>query len=175
MRIACVIGHNSVNKGATSLYLGEPEYTYNKSIADSLRDVCDVYERYYNSGGYDDEIKDLADRVNRVNYGLVFELHYNAAVPSAHGCEALYHYKTSKGDVYAELFCEILTRNYGLYNRGAKSTKEGGRGFLFLDMIKAPAIILEPFFGSNIEAKEFKDKLFYETVLREFIKSVEYL
>lgn len=172
MKIAICIGHNEVNKGAFSLYIKQPEWDYYRAIAERMRDVADIYYRQY-VGSYNQEISNLAKAVNKQNYDLVIELHFNAAVPSANGCEALYYKNSIKGRAAAKLYCEVIKTNYGSRNRGAKSlSKDTDRGFLFLQKMKAPAIIVEPFFGSNKEALEFKDKLFHETVLREFIKKL---
>lgn len=169
MKTALCIGHNSNNQGAYSLYLQESEWMYNSSIAIRMKDVADIYYRE-DAGGYTNEIIRLAKQVNKQPYDLAIEMHFNAAIPSAHGCEALYYSGSKKGEEYAQLFCEIITRNYGTRNRGAKqiSTPQE-RGYGFLHNIDAPAIILEPFFGSNIEAVQYTDKKMYECVLREFL------
>lgn len=169
MKIALCIGHNSINQGAKSLYLNESEWVYNKEIAECMDDVCDIYYRS-NGGGYKNEIKRLANQVNQKDYDLVMEMHYNAAVPEASGCEALYFHSSIKGKEYAEKFCQTITQNYLTKNRGAKPvSSENQRGYYFLQKMKAPAIILEPFFGTNNEALLFKDKYLYEQILRKYI------
>lgn len=174
MKVAICIGHNSRHKGAFSLYLNATEFDYNTRIArlvkGQLNDHVEVFNRYY-AWGYNKEIQNLADRVNRKVFDLVVELHFNAAAPSAEGYEALYFHTSKKGKEYAKSFCEAMGNEYGGINRGAKPlSKDTDRGFLFVQKMKAPAIILEPFFGSNKEATKFINAQRYADTLVSWLK-----
>ncbi|OBQ56091.1 N-acetylmuramoyl-L-alanine amidase [Tamlana sp. s12] len=177
MKIAICIGHNKINKGAFSLYLNDSEFDYNTRVANYVKDYfgdsLDVYNRI-KSSGYKEEISNLAERVNKVDYDLVMELHFNAAIPQAKGVEALYFYSSRKGKRFAKGFCEAVKMEYGSSSRGAKPLrKDSDRGFGFVQKIKAPAIILEPFFGSNVEAKKFMDAKRYANTLINWINCIE--
>src|SRR5690606_9768909 len=173
MKVAICIGHNSKNKGAFSLYLNQTEFDYNTRIANIVKQQLPNVELFnrYNAWGYTKEIENLAARVNRKDFDLVVELHFNAAVPSAEGYEALYYHKSTKGNKYAESFCEAIGNEYGGINRGTKPlSQDTDRGFLFVQKMKAPAIILEPFFGSNKEATKFINAQRYADTLAKWIK-----
>jgi len=77
----------------------------------------------------------------------------------ASGCEALFI--SEKGRVFGSNFCHYYTESTGAKNRGAKKVEKGGRGFEEIFNPKAPAILLEPFFGdSESDCKLFnKEKL----------------
>jgi len=157
MKVAICIGHNSRNKGAFSLYLNQSEFDYNTRIANLVKQQIDVeiFNRYKTTG-YTKEIENLALRVNRKEFDLVVELHFNAAAPTAEGYEALYFHTSTKGKEYAKSFCNAIGNEFGGVNRGAKPlSKDTDRGFLFVQKMNAPALILEPFFGSNKEATKF--------------------
>lgn len=174
MKVAICIGHNSRNKGAFSLYLNQSEFDYNTRIAklvkDEMPDCIEVFNRFYENS-YSREIENLAKRVNLNEFDLVVELHFNAAVPSARGCEALYYHNSILGKKYADSFCEAITYEYFSENRGSKPLSlETDRGFLFVQKMKAPAIILEPFFGSNSEAKNFINAQRYADTIVKWLK-----
>lgn len=173
MKTAICIGHNSKNKGAFSLYLNQNEYDYNTRIANlvskQLPNTIEVFNRYQDTG-YNKEIENLSKRVNRSKFDLVMELHFNAAIPQANGCEALYFHKSKLGKQYAESFCNAVNKEYKTVNRGSKPLfSDVNRGFGFVQKINTPAIILEPFFGSNLEAQLFINAQRYADTIVKWI------
>ena len=158
MRIALCIGHNSIAQGAHSPFLGTTEYLFNTRVAALVQEKLpgvEIFTRKWQNS-YTKEITELAERVNSKKFDLAVELHFNSSITGANGVEALYFHKSKTGLLMAESFCETIVMEYGSKDRGAKplsSTTQNGFGFV--QKMKAPAIILEPFFGSNSEAQNF--------------------
>lgn len=171
MKIAIVIGHDKNNPGAWSPILKNSEYIYNSEVASYLGDVADIYKRPL-GGGYTSQMKKLAEELNPKNYDLVVELHYNKydnkANGTGDGCEAVI-YPNSSSKKAAQMFCDMIVDHYDVDNRGVKEHGKGERGYGFLSLMSAPAIIVEPFFGDENEAKKFEDPKEYAQVIKEWI------
>lgn len=152
MKVAVVIGHTSKEKGAYSKHFEAHEFDFYSKIAEQLEGV-DVFEHNASISGYITRQKATAKKLNAGNYDLVIELHFNSFFDdSANGCETLYYFKSKHGKYYAELFSEVLNDYTGikLRNGGIKAlANRGDRGFAAVYYPKAPAILIEPFFGSN--------------------------
>ena len=110
---------------------------------------------YHNSdvSSYTERIKETASKLNKFNFDLVIELHFNAATPQANGCETLYYFNSKKGKEFAHIFTDtvcgitgIKSRNGGV--KGVVPIKED-RGYASVYYPKAPTILIEPFFGTN--------------------------
>lgn len=173
-KFAIIIGHTSKQPGAASPHGIPPEYFFNNKVAQYLTDIADIY--YYDSysGGYISMVKRLFNHINKHDYKMTLELHYNAASPSAEGTEVL-HYETSKGGaVHAKTLSKMISDNFGTRNRGAKPRSRSGRGGYALYAGKPIALLLEPFFGSNKnDTLRFKGKeKEYAEVIREFLNKV---
>lgn len=155
--VAIVIGHDKMRPGAYSLYLGMSEYIYNTEVAQYLACVADVYKRPL-AGNYKKQMEQLASQINKKPYKLVVELHFNAFNKKASGCEAVIYKGNSFTAAVGDRFCQLVTKKYATKNRGVKEVSNpNDRGYWFLQKMKAPAIILEPFFGDNEEALKFKN------------------
>ena len=152
MKVAFVIGHHKNSKGALSKYFKLREWDFYNEVIRELGDV-NVFWHDENISGYTSRIKNTANKINKVNFDLVIEMHFNSAVhPSANGCETLYYYRSAKSKKYAMLFSDIVTRETGIKSRngGLKAlTNKKDRGFASVYYTKAPTILIEPFFGSN--------------------------
>lgn len=168
-KVAIVVGHTRLRKGACGISL-PCEFDFNSKVAEQLRDVADIY--YYDSYnyGYKSMVKRNAKKLNKKDYKLVIELHYNAASPLANGCEVFYYFSNRVGKSLAEKFSHQLSRAFGIKNRGAKAMiNKGQRGFWALFYPKATTLLLEPFFGSNrYDASVFRGK---ETEYAQFIRN----
>jgi len=150
MEFAVVVGHTKLRPGACSPYDIQCEWAFNKNIAEQLSDVADIY--YYDSYnmGYKAMVKRNAKKMNKKDYKLVVELHYNAASPSANGAEALYYFRNKKTKKLAKMFTEAYVSWFGGRDRGAKAlVSKRDRGFWAVYYPTAPTLILEPFFGTN--------------------------
>lgn len=152
MKIAVVIGHNKKNKGAYSRYFKMREFDFFSKVVNYLNNV-DVYTYDSTIRSYTKRIRTLATELNYKNYDLVIELHFNSFIDeAANGCETLYFFKSKNGKYYANLFSETLNDYTGikLRNGGLKAlANKRDRGFASVYYPAAPAILIEPFFGSN--------------------------
>lgn len=179
MKQAIVIGHDHYESGAYSKWLHKSEFTYNSEVAEILKcqlgTQIDIYNRPANLGGYKTKMRKLTQQINAQKYGLVVELHFNSFDGTAHGVETV----SWEGNTYTkgagEIFCQMLHAEFDSKIRGAKTVTAGNenqRGYWFLQMNAAPAMILEPFFGDNKEATRFENPARYATILGEFLMDI---
>lgn len=153
VRLAVVVGHNHRAKGADSPWL-PPEYDFNsvqaQRIADAaMRSKVNVRIFYRTpGGGYVREIERVYDEVDAWGPDYSVELHYNSARLEAQGTETL-RAPTSGSRRLAEAIHPHVLRIFGRRDRGIKMLREGKRGFHAVMAGRAPAIIIEPAFGSS--------------------------
>src|SRR5690606_15283777 len=178
MKVAIVVGHTSNgDKGAYSEHLAMTEYDYNLQVANHMKflrpDKYDIYTHTIQD--YYSRWKSMAEKLNSKNYELVIELHFNAATPAANGTETLYYFNSKKGRDYAKTLSKGIVEEFGTTIRGVEGSKalitKGDRGFYAVYLPKAVALIVEPFFGSNPEAKKFQDYKKYACVLDNIIQN----
>jgi N-acetylmuramoyl-L-alanine amidase len=167
MKAAIVVGHDKISPGAYSSCLHASEYIYNSEVATYLAGVADIYKRPL-VGGYKTQMKKLASEINKKDYDIVIELHFNMFNKRANGCETV-SFPGSKSLEFGRDFCEKITECYMTDNRGAKEAKINGRGWWFLALMEAPAIILEPFFGDHEESLKFENPGMYASVIKQMI------
>lgn len=169
-KVAIVCGHHKLSKGAKSSHLPS-EWDLMKDVVSHLGDVADVFYHNPNIRGYNARQRATAKKTK--GYDVVFELHYNMATPQANGCEALYYFNNVRGKWIASYFCELVNKEMGIRNRGAKALhSETQRGFGFVSATVGTAIILEPFFGSSWKDIGLFSVEKYEKVLRDLIKEL---
>lgn len=180
MKTAIVVGHTTgADKGAYSNYLKLSEQPFNAMVAAALKKLgperYDVYT--HNLQNYYEREKFLADKLNKLNYDLVIELHFNAASESANGTEVCYYYASNKGKTAAQFIAAGMSVAYDTKLRGDKGARalvnKNDRGYWFVYLPKAPAIILEPFFGSNPESLKFADVERYACELDHILKGLK--
>lgn len=174
-KFAVIIGHTGDSPGAFSPFINMPEFVFNSGVAKHLEDVADVY--FYDSYkyGYRSMVNKVYREINQEDYLLTLELHFNSAVPSANGTEALHYYTSEKGKKYANKLVDLVVAEFNTRSRGVIGVDRNQRGGYALYAGKAPAVLIEPFFGSNAEdAEKFKgnDKK-YAQVIKDFFKWVE--
>ena len=177
-KIALIIGHNARSKGAFSMIVGS-EFTYWKNIAEKIKgeipELVDVYERK-SSTNYVVEMKEVLKELNKNDYKFCLELHFNSSLsPSAKGCECLVYYKNDKAkklaiDLMARLQSKFKSTVRG--NRGLIEVQDSNtRGGYGICNSKDTYILIEPFFGSNIdEALRFSIVKDVVSLLVKFIK-----
>lgn len=155
MRIALVVGHHEKAQGAKSPFLKKTEWQFYNEVIGEFKQKHSEHDFYvfrHDSSikYYTKRVKDTAERINKLCVDLVIELHFNAAAPSASGCETLYYYNSRKGKEYARKFTNTVCLNYDIRDRGIKAlTNKKDRGFASVFYTDAPTILIEPFFGSN--------------------------
>ncbi len=170
-KFAFVIGHTEKDKGAYSENLKIQEWDIFKNFANAfLNEHGDIFTHNKDISSYSQRQGNTAQITAAYEYA--FELHFNAASPKAQGCEALYYYKNEKAKLIAEKYCQLMSQEMGIKSRGAKPLKDGDRGFKFVQKQKATALILEPFFGSNIEDCKKFDMVKYAAVMYKLLEYI---
>ena len=153
MKIAIVVGHNARARGAVSVD-GTAEYDWNGELAALIQDHNEAAVRVFRrtfGGGYSAEIDRVYAEVNAWAADCSIELHFNgSASASAKGTKTL-----SSGTPGSMLLArEIHTRCHEVIerkDRGIEVRTRRQRGGRSLWVGRAPAIMTEPFFGSNAE------------------------
>lgn len=176
-RVLIVIGHTiGADKGAYSETLKSTEFEYNKKVADLICNA-DIYT--HKQQDYANRIKDLNTFLKSKNYKLVIELHFNSfSSSSANGYEILCYAGSNKGEYYAKELVKMFEKEYPNQTKRASNgilfvEKRSERGGGFLMGINPPAILVEPFFGSNEkEAIVFSDIKRYACMLNNFVNKI---
>lgn len=167
MKVGLVIGHTVAgkDKGAYSEHLKLSESEYWKKVVGVLplfHNGCTIVCYSHSSdNSYDYYQRQLSTSkaMNVQEFDFVVELHFNSASAKAHGTESLYYFESKKGKEVASAFSSAVKDVIPeMKLRGDNGTKplvsKNDRGARFVMMQKAPAIIFEPFFGSNKEDSE---------------------
>jgi len=148
-KVAFVIGHNEKSKGAYSKAFQNTEFVMWNNFYDNH--VCDLGDKFIHSITSSYTKRQTQTAIKTKDYDLVFELHFNSSSSTqAHGAEALVYHTNKKMAKVGRLFCELMASELGYRNRKVKLKKDGN-GFGFLKETKGDAMILEPFFGSNVD------------------------
>ena len=153
--IAICVGHSRPNDSGAASVTGVTEWDYNSQLADMIGDRLKTkYKIYstYKGSSYWSSMKWLAKTLRNDAVEAAVELHFNAATPSATGHEWLYWKTSEKGRLFARALRDSFAHSFPqLRSRGIKPRQKGSRGAAFLRLTHCPAIIAEPFFGSNNE------------------------
>lgn len=103
----------------------------------------------YSGDGYTAAQKWLGKYLKERGATLAIELHFNSAAEAAHGHEWL-HYKSSpRGKAFAACLATAMADHFPKLKSRGFHPPENGRGDEFLRLTPCPAVICEPFFGSN--------------------------
>jgi len=169
MKIALVVGHNERAQGAVRATDGRTEHDWNGDLAEMIRDIDPETVRIFYrtpAGGYSREIARVYGEVDAWGADVSLELHFNGASPAAHGCETL-----SSGTDGSLALCravqDAIVGALPVRDRGVKVRGRGDRGGASLWAGRAPAALLEPYFGSNAAECHMADD--YKSVLAEAI------
>lgn len=150
MKIAIVVGHNEKAQGAVRVTDGRTEYDWNSELAAAIRDLNPkqvmVFHRKHDPAGYTAEIHDCYARCDMWGADVSCELHFNSFTTAASGTETLF--ATKAGKAVAEKVQAAMVGALGLRDRGLLH-RPSGRGAGSLIAGKAPAVLVEPYFGSN--------------------------
>jgi N-acetylmuramoyl-L-alanine amidase len=165
MRLAIVVGHNAQSQGAVRPDTGETEYRFNSELADLIEEEASLHfpsirlRVFFRepSSHYRAEIEQVYNRVDRWRATASIELHFNSHVsPSASGSEVLSSGSRRSMELAREVQQQLL-RVLGLKDRGVKIVTKG-RGGYSLIAGRAPAILIEPFFGSSVVGQAATDE-----------------
>lgn len=162
-QIALVIGHNARSQGAFRVTDKRREYDWNSDLAAAIRDLApgmyEIFRRPYNLG-YTQEVRQTYAAVSAKGFRGSIELHFNgSASPISSGTETLTS-GTAGSFRLADLINPAMARALGLRNRGILHRKRGERGAESLWAGTPPAILIEPYFGSNAGDCAAADKHF---------------
>ena len=155
-KVAICVGHSrSGDKGAQSIG-GISEWDWNSKVAHMLKGKLDdagvdcFVVDHYEGGTYGAAMSWVGSHLKSQGATVAIELHFNAASSSAKGFEYLYWHTSTEGQKLANAFITAQKAlNTPAPSRGAKPADGGDRGSGFLSKTPCPAIICEPFFGSN--------------------------
>jgi N-acetylmuramoyl-L-alanine amidase len=172
MDTAIIIGHTSLKQGAYSSFLNSNEWDFNKRISESLKEVASIYTYDTYQFGYTSMVKRMANRINDKKHNLVLELHFNASEsPNANGSEALYYFKNKSAQHLSECFTLLMNTEMGIKNRGAKALySKNQRGYASVYYPKPTTLILEPFFGTNLNDCKLFNECAYVEVIKKLIR-----
>lgn len=154
--IAVLVGHSRGDGGAVSVG-GVSEWNFNRVVArhvkgalDDMGVDCVVIDQYQKTS-YGRAMKALAKTLKEMSVTAAIELHFNDGPETATGHEWLHWATSAPGRKLAQCLNAQFTRDHdNLKQRGlvpiSTATKRGGQ---FLVGTHCPAVICEPFFGSN--------------------------
>lgn len=177
MKLAIVVGHNEVSQGAVRSDNGESEFLYNSRLATLMRRVAHEHNLQIGvffrrpGGGYSREIARVYKEVDDWGADASIELHFNSAGdPRASGTETFSSGSSGSLELAQEVQMEMV-EELGLRDRGIKirNSRTKGRGYQSLVAGRAPAILIEPFFGSNGRGTAVSDERHEQEALAEAI------
>ncbi len=156
MKIAVCIGHSRRGDDGAVSVSGVSEWAFNNQVGDLLcaelrgRGHEEEKVALYESSGYEEAMSWLGRRLRQSRPDVAVELHFNSAHAQARGHEWLYWQGSAKGKALADWFDAVFDQDYPtLPSRGVLPRGRSDRGALFLRLTPCPAVICEPFFGSN--------------------------
>ena len=156
-RVAICVGHSREGDSGAVSVGGVNEWCYNRDVAEILKDqlkqrgIYSVIIDDYPASSYRAAMRACAEEVDKHDVDIAIELHFNSFdSSSAEGFEYLYYESSAKGKRLA--LCLEKAHEEAVQpqkNRGIKAIGSKGRGSGFLRSVRPPAVICEPFFGSN--------------------------
>lgn len=155
MKIALVVGHDAISKGAYGDE-GISEFQFNDELMNDMAfhkmfpEEHEVYVLYRSAdaSGYTSKMKDLHKRIDDLGCQVSIELHFNSfSNEHVRGHEVLYC--SEGGKLVAEAMNNALDKYLPTSNRGVKKVGMSDRGGGFCCRGKSKAVILEPFFGAH--------------------------
>lgn len=186
--IGICVGHSRKGDSGASSASGASEWTYNQKVAEILRleleknNINSVVFTKYDGTGYTGAMMWLCAQLGLLKVDFAVELHFNCAdTGAARGFEFLYWRTSKKGQAIASVFQQTFKNKFPEnLSRGSKGLSKEDRGGLFVRLPSMPAVILEPFFGSNtreweIFGSEYGQKLLGETYAEAIVESVRSL
>ncbi len=151
-KIAIVVGHNAKARGAVRVTDGVTEFEWNTDLAEIIQDHdpanIKIFKRV-RGGGYSAEIDRVYAEVDAWGADCSIELHFNGSSnPRSTGCLTLSSGTSGSmalaGYVQPLMLAAMGNEDDGIQARGRKD--RGGRS---LWQGRSPAIMAEPYFGSN--------------------------
>ena len=178
--LALVVGHNRLRQGAYSPALDQYEWEWCGGLAALIAGAVQrlsgpsvsVFEREVGVL-YSEEMRRLVQTLDLARPRLIVSLHFNSIGDgSRSGCAALYCPGSTRGKEAAEALCTAVAGVLGNRRIGAipqsrswstigtradGSAYPAGRKLAVLTSTRAPAVLLEPFFGDHAEDATIAD------------------
>lgn len=150
--VALIVGHNPRAQGAVRVTDGRSEYDWCGELAASIRDhapgMYAVIRRQSHPSGYASEIRNAYQHADAMGVSATVELHFNGGPATATGTETLT--SGTKGSLrLAGLIQPAMVGALGLRDRGLITRGRADRGGASLWSGRAPAVLIEPYFGSR--------------------------
>lgn len=158
MMIAICVGHSRPgDEGAVSVG-GISERFANSRLArqilsklEDLNIECEIIDRYQGAT-YGAAMRWLGRKLATIGATGAVELHFNSAIPAAHGHEWLHWHESVGGRYLAQHLNRCMTAACPTHKaRGLVAIGPKDRGAEFLRCTPCPAVIAEPYFGSNAQ------------------------
>lgn len=165
MKIALCVGHSRyiedrIEGGAVSVAgdngFAQNEWGYNQGLALLIEThlKAEGYEvllwKDYDGNTYGQAMRWLAKQIGESGADCAIELHFNAAAPAANGHEWLFWRHSDESRLLAYAINTAFVRQVpSIKQRGIKPLYEKSRGASFCRLTPCPAVIAEPFFGTN--------------------------
>lgn len=152
MKVAIVIGHNARAQGAIRVTDGRTEFDWNGELAELIKQhdasAVGIFRRE-RGGGYSAEIDRVYAQTDAWGADCTVELHFNGSEnPKSNGCLMLS--SGTKGSM--KLSTSMQKHCVGVLgnaDRGVRVIGRRDRGGRSLWQGRAPAVLIEPYFGSN--------------------------
>ena len=172
-KVALVIGHSYKKQGSVSKYVKYSEWELNEKIvwplASSLLNTKKIIPIIvYREHGY----LRLPNEINAHKPDLIVSHHFNAfSNENANGTEVLYYHTSDTSKHIASIFQKKIIDALGTTNRELRPIKDNKRGARVLRDTKAPCVLLEPIFITNVNdvVKFSKNVRKYEIALKNAI------
>lgn len=158
MKLGVIVGHTRTSQGAYSPALQAYEYTWNSDLAQRIQNTpthLTVHTFFRDNGG----IRGAYQASDAFGSDITVELHFNSSHnTSSKGTGVLYYPGSTRGRSFAELLFEEMDAvlGFGDWPRGSggavtpfQASGQQRRGETSLQSGRAPATLIEPFFGSN--------------------------
>ncbi|WP_156408496.1 MULTISPECIES: N-acetylmuramoyl-L-alanine amidase [unclassified Ensifer] len=159
-RVAVMVGHNRVSKGAASITpINLMEFDFNQVVAKGMKNEAGHYnldvEVFWRepSGSYTKEIEDAYAKVESWKPTCILELHFNSnSDPQANGLEMLCLPSANSRTLASKLAGSTnkLLNVKVRHSDGVLALAPGDRGWQSVSALpNIPTVLCEPFFGSN--------------------------
>lgn len=178
MKLGIVIGHNSRQSGAFGVApIKASEFDFNSEVAEIMDEMAGefgfdakVFKRIDRSS-YAQEIREVYKKTDTWGAQVSIELHFNAFDGKTRGTEVLAgpssdSLRTAMA-VHKSLVA-LFKRDFKT-DRGVKDYRPGIRGELSLISGRAPAILVEPFFGDSAEDAKLMTELGKPALARAYL------
>ncbi|WP_323775964.1 N-acetylmuramoyl-L-alanine amidase [Leisingera sp.] len=164
MKLAIVVGHNARAQGAVRPDTGETEFRWNSHLAQLIEEEARLFPRitvetFFRTpaGTYRAEIERVYRATDDWGADATCELHFNSHTSrAATGTEVL----SSGSEASLRFSIALQDRMLAalkLKDRGVK-VRRSGRGSESLISGRAPAVLIEPFFGSSPKGQQATDE-----------------